>query len=416
MCRLSIIAAYVNQSSTTQPAAHCPIVTIATATLSELPLIFQFSIHAMLKFFRKGRKSLPKVSFFQRFRKWLIRDSELGSTHWNLPLPPDIMYHIIDSYNDIPNDIPTILALAQSYPVLRPFCFSKIFQNLHISTRSLLTFEFLANVIQEHPFVLERMESLTLEGQFKRKELTGSSYVLSQITERSHNLVRLCLSYNYRWEKSNKTLRKHILILLSQSRLHSFALWPYGIPVELLSHLPDLKRFEITPLFEIMPSASDAVPVWGRQVKVEELVLIGIDTFRPPLDFSSLFDFSSLKVFEVQGPWRLTVQEVLKNSAASLRKLDLDLYDDLGTHCVFPTFMINRGKQISILVSFLASNTSHYLSGLTVSLKRTIPTVMSAERITHHHRPNSNSSQERWLHVNPTTTSRRFAFPSIHVI
>jgi len=295
----------------------------------------------MLKFFRQGRKSLPRVSFPQRFRNWFITDSELGPIHWNLPLPPDIMDHIIDTYNDIPIDIPTILALGQSYPVLRPFCFSKLFQNLHISTGNSLTFEFLADVIQEYPFVLERVESLTLEGQFKRKELTGSSYVLSQITERSHNLGRLCLFHNYRWEESNKTLREHILILLSQSRLHTFALRPYGIPIEALSHLPDLKRFEITPFFELVPLASDSVRVWARQVKVEELVLIGIPTYCPPLDFSSLFDFSSLKVLEVQDPWVLDVQEVLKDSAASLRKLELDLYDDLGTYCVFPNFMIN---------------------------------------------------------------------------
>jgi hypothetical protein len=312
----------------------------ATATLSELPLTFQsqFPIHAMLKFFHKGRKSLSRVSFFQRFGKAPTTDSELGPTDWNLPLPPDIMYHIIDTYNDIPIDIPTILALAQSYPVLRSFCFSKIFQNLHITagTRTLLTFKFLADVIQEHPFVFERMESLTLEGRFTRKELTGSSYILSQITERSHNLVRLCLSGNYKWEESNKTLREHILILLSQSRLHTFTLGPYGIPIELLSHLPDLKRLEISPFFESIPSTSDNVPVLARQVKVEELVLICIPTLSPSLDFSSLFDFSSLKVFEVQEPWILHVQEILKTSAASLRKLVLDLYDDLGMYCVFP--------------------------------------------------------------------------------
>ena len=112
----------------------------------------------MLKFFRKGQESLSRLSSFQRFRNRPIPDSEMGPTHWNLPLPPDIMNHIIDTYNDIPTDIPTILALAQSYPILLPFCLSKIFQNLHISCmagRTFPNFEFLAHVIQVYPFVVE---------------------------------------------------------------------------------------------------------------------------------------------------------------------------------------------------------------------------------------------------------------------
>lgn len=313
----------------------------------------------MLKFFRKGRKSLSRLSLFQRFRKQPSTDSELMFTQWNLPLPPDIMNHIIDTYNDIPVDVPTILALAQSYPVLRPFCFSKIFQNLDISTGSLLTFEFFADVIQKYPFVLERMESLTLEGQFKRKELTGSSYVLSQITERSQNLGRLCLSMNNRWEECNETFREHLVVLLSQSRLHTFVLWPYGVPIDLLRHLPDLKRLEITPFFQLTPSGSDTIPVWARRVKVEELVLIGINTFCSPLDFSSLFDFSDLKVLEVREPWIVHVQEILAISAASLRKLELYLYDaldvDLG--------ILSCLEHITLSVRFECFTQTHHANG-----------------------------------------------------
>ncbi|KIJ95373.1 hypothetical protein K443DRAFT_108839 [Laccaria amethystina LaAM-08-1] len=286
----------------------------------------------MLKFFRKGRKSLSRLSFFQRFRKRPITDSELGPTCWNLPLPPDIMNLVIDTYNDIPIDIPTILALAQSYPVLQPFCFSKIFQNLHISglaRRNFLSFKFLAQVIQVYPCVLDRVKSLTLEGKFKRKQLTGSSYVLSQITERSHNLVRLSLAHSIRtWEEINETLRKHILILLSQSHLRTVALCSYWIPIELLNHLPDLKRLEVDSFPE--RSALDVVTVRAREVKVEELALIDVDgaEMNPILHFKSPFDFSTLKVFEVHEGWMLDIQEIVDISAASLRKLVLDVCDD----------------------------------------------------------------------------------------
>ncbi|KIJ95389.1 hypothetical protein K443DRAFT_11431 [Laccaria amethystina LaAM-08-1] len=292
----------------------------------------------MLKFFRRGRKSLSGLSFFQRYRDRPTTDSELGPQPWNLPLPPDIMNHIIDTYNDIPIDIPTILALAQSYPVLQPFCFSKIFQNLHISClagRNFHSFKFLAHVIQVYPFVLERVKSLTLEGPFERKQLTGSSYVLSQITERSHNLVRLCLSYSITtWEGLNKTLRKHILILLSQSRLHTVALCFYWIPIELLNHLPDFKRLEVERFPE--RPALDIVPARECKVKVEELALMDIYGVRRKaiLQTRSPFDFSTLKVFEVHNGWMLDIQEIVNISAASLRKLVLDVCDnqniDLG--------------------------------------------------------------------------------------
>ena len=301
----------------------------------------------MLKFFRKGRKSLSRVSLFQRFRKRPIFDSELRPTHWNLPLPPDIMNHIIDTYNDIPIDIPTILALAQSYRVLQPFCFSKLFQNLHISCmarRNFLNFEFLAHVIEQYPFVLKRVMSLTLEGPFERKQLSGSSYVLSQITERSHNLVRLGLAHSIlTWEKIDETLRKHILILLSQNRLHTVALCSHWIPMGLLNHLPDLKRLEI----DRFPnrSALDIVPAQARKVKVEELALINVIgvEMEPILPPNSPFDFSTLKVFEVHKGWMLDIQEIINMSAASLRKLVLNVCDNQSAYCLSPNIMINRG-------------------------------------------------------------------------
>ena len=259
------------------------------------------------------------------------------------------MNHIIDTYNDIPNDIATILALAQSYPVLQPFCFSKLFQNLHITgswtaRRKFLNFKFLAHVIQVYPFVLERVKSLTLEGRFKRKQLIGSSYVLSQITERSHNLVRLSLAHSIRaWEDINETLRKHILILLSQSRLHTVALCFYWIPIELLNHLPDLKRLEVDSFPEY--PALDIVPVRARKVKVEELALIDVDSAeeKPILHPKSPFDFSTLKVFEVHEGWMLDIQEIVNISAASLRKLVLDVCDDQSAYCVSPNIMIDQG-------------------------------------------------------------------------
>ena len=300
----------------------------------------------MLKFFRNGQKSLSRLSSFQRFRNRPIPDSELGPTHWNLPLPPDIMNHIIDTYHDIPMDIPTILALARSYPVLQPFCFSKIFENLHISCmgrRIFLDFEFLAYVIQGYPFVLERVKSLTLEGPFQRKQLTGSSYFFSQIAERGYNLVRLNLAHSIRtWEEINQTLRKHILILLSQSRLQTLTLCFYWIPIELLNHLPDLKRLEVDRL----PNrpALDNVPVRARKVKVEELALIGvIDGMKPILHPKSPFDFSTLKVFEVHKGWMSDIQEIVNISAASLRKLVLDVCDNGSAYCVSPNIMINWG-------------------------------------------------------------------------
>jgi hypothetical protein len=297
----------------------------------------------MLKFFRRGRKSLSGLSFFQRYRDRPTTDSELGPQPWNLPLPPDIMNHIIDTYNDIPIDIPTILALAQSYPVLQLFCLSKIFQNLHISCmacRNFLTFELLAHVIQAYPFVLERVKSLTLEGPFERKQLTGSSYVLSQITERSHNLVRLSLAHSIRtWEDLNEILRKHILILLSQSRLHTVALCFYWIPIELLNHLPDLKRLEVDRFPE--RPALDIVPVRECKVKVEELALINVCGVgaKPILHARSPFDFSTLKVFEVHKGWMVDIQEIVNISAASLCKLVLDVCDDQSAYCVSPNMM-----------------------------------------------------------------------------
>lgn len=375
----------------------------------------------MLKSFRKGRKSLSRASIFQRFRKRTSTDSELGPTHWNLPLPPDIMDHIIDTYNDIPIDIPTILALAQSYPVLQPFCFSKIFQNLYISCmagRTFPDFEFLAHVIQAYPFVLERVKSLTLEGPFERRHLTGSSYVLSQITERSHNLGRLSLAHSIRtWEDLNETLRKHILILLSQNRLHTVALCFYWIPVELLNHLPDLKRLEVDRLPN--RSALNVVPVRARKVKVEELALINVYGIgaKPILHPKSPFDFSTLRVFEAHKGWMVDIQEIVNTSAASLRKLVLDVCDNQSAYCVSPNIMINRGKQISILASFLASNTSHYLSILNHILKYIFQMALLFNKlITPYHRPNSNSSRKRWRLVNPTTALRGFALPSAHFI
>ncbi|EDR06390.1 uncharacterized protein LACBIDRAFT_328712 [Laccaria bicolor S238N-H82] len=262
---------------------------------------------------------------------------------WNLPLPPDIMNHIIDTYNDIPTDIPTIIALIQSYPVLQELCLSKLFQNLYISCmagRTFPDFEFLAHVIQVYPFLLDRVKSLTLEGPFERKQLTGSSYVLSQITERSHNLVRLSLAHSIRtWEESDETLRKHILCLLSQNRLHTVKLCFYWIPIELLHDLPDLKRLEVDR-FPNRP-ALDVVPVQARQVKVEELALIDERILLP----KSPFDFSTLKVFEVHRGYMSDIQEIINISAASLRKLVLDVCNSQSAYCVFPptNIMMNRG-------------------------------------------------------------------------
>ena len=77
------------------------------------------------------RKRPSSTSLLHRFHmKFKHRGHDLAnrSNEWNIPLPPDLMHHIIDTYLSTC----TIMALCVAFPVLRSYCHPQPYQHIAI--------------------------------------------------------------------------------------------------------------------------------------------------------------------------------------------------------------------------------------------------------------------------------------------
>ena len=192
---------------------------------------------------------------------------------WNIPLPPDLMYHIIDTYLATS----TILALCIAFPVLRPYCHPQPYRHICVGiSKAWLPSEkfFITIGLSKCPPTLEQDHSIFLSTLddlgYGTKKARG---VLSLVSDLTHDLTSIHLDIRVKWNELDKYVKVYIFALLQCSDLCSVKLSECDIPVNLLSVVQNLKTLDV----DMSPGPPDNISLWGKRGKVyvEEVCLHG---------------------------------------------------------------------------------------------------------------------------------------------
>ena len=260
---------------------------------------------------------------------------------WNIPLPPDLMYHIIDTYLATS----TTIALCIAFPVLWPYCRSQPYRHITVYIREArLPSQKLSIKIalSKCPPTLEKDNSTFLStlddlGYAGTKKERG---ILTLVSDLTHDLTSIHLDITIRWNKLDEYVKVYIFALLQRSGLSSVKLKYCDIPINLLSVVQNLKRLDV----DMSLGPPDILSLWGGRGKVyvEEVRLCGN---LPYCLFSprTPFNWSRLRAIEYNG-YQNTLQELLELCSSSLQVLDLTVYDE------------NDGEQLFTVIYSLNSH------------------------------------------------------------
>ena len=250
--------------------------------------------------------------------------SELAtqSNEWNIPLPPDLIYYIIDTYL-APS---TIIALCVAFPVLRPYCYPQPYRHITVRIRkSCLPSEGLFIEIKCPP-TLEQDNSILLSTGVRYASTEIAHGVLSLVSDLTHDLTSIHLDILARWNELDKYLKDYIVALLQRSCLRSVTLRRCDIPVNLLGVVQNLKTLDVDTFLK---SPND-VSSWRKRGKVyvEEVRLRGgrRDCLIGP---GTPFNWSRLRVIEYTR-CRGGLQELLALCSSSLQVLELGIDGEDG--------------------------------------------------------------------------------------
>lgn len=177
------------------------------------------------------------------------------AAEWELPLPEDIVYSIIDAY--LSRDIETLKSLSLSCKALALYCQKTLLRVITVSTvryeRKRSPFKRFASVIEEDARVLELAQELKLLDKHfvvlpgdGPKHMTKSQVALQTILKQPwKSLRRLHLSMQGGWEKIPKPLQRAIVQALKLPSLREVALSGVEVPLHLIGHCQGLETLEV---------------------------------------------------------------------------------------------------------------------------------------------------------------------------
>ena len=247
------------------------------------------------------------------------------TAQWNIPLPPDIMYHIIDTYLASS----TIIALCVAFPVLRPpYRHITVYirqawvppQKLYIKIGLSKCPE------QDNSILLSTLDDLGHAGTKKERGM------LSLVSDLTHDLASIHLDITVRWNELEKYVKVYIFALLQRSGLRSVTLKGCDIPVNQLGVVQNLQTLDVDNSL----GRPDNVSLLGKsgKVYVEEVRLRG------GLQYCLIgpgtpFNWSRLRVIDYYG-YRGSPQGLLELCSSSLQALELAIYGEDGEQLFIP--------------------------------------------------------------------------------
>ena len=343
----------------------------------------------------RSRKKPSSPSLFHRFHTMFKRrgrptaqseknphslDRANHPNEWNLPLPPDLMYHIIDTYLAKS----TLIALSAAIPVLRPYCHPRPYRHMDVYIHKvwLPSQTHVGIKLSESPLTLEQDNSIYLSTRHDLGYATSTEKahgVLSLVRHLTHDLTSIYLSVSVRWNELDEYVKVYIFALLQRSGLRSVKLETDGLPVNLLGVVQNLKTLDVNDISLGHPNSVSLSGERGK-VYVEELRLNGglcLFGTRTPFNWSRL---RSIEYTRCRGG----PQELLKLCSSSLQVLKLSIDGEDGEQLFIPDspqshMNVSYSQVISTLAStsaFLpASVISHYPSVLPILLNRQCMTI-----------------------------------------
>ena len=280
-------------------------------------------------------KNIPSpASLLHRFHTMFkCRGPDLAnhSNEWNIPLPPDLMYHIIDTYLATS----TIIALCAAFPVLRSYCHPQPYQHMTVyihETRLPSEKLFIRIELFQCPptlgssIFLSTLDDLGYAGTEKARG------VLSLVSHLTHDLTSIRLEISVRWNELDKYVKVYIFALLRRSGLRSVTLKGCDIPVNRLGVVQNLQTLDVDTFL----GRPNNLSLLGKRgtVYVEEVRLRG------GLQYCLIgpgtpFNWSRLRAIEYTrcqgGP-----QGLLKLCSSSLQVLELEIYGEDGEQLFIP--------------------------------------------------------------------------------
>ncbi|EDR06690.1 uncharacterized protein LACBIDRAFT_328604 [Laccaria bicolor S238N-H82] len=256
------------------------------------------------------------------------KDIANHSNEWNIPLPPDLMYHIIDTYLDTS----TIIALCAAIPVLRPYCHPRPYRHMavHIHKDYLPPHAHEVYIeLSESPLTLyQEDKSILLSTQLHDLGYASTEKVrgiLSLVRHLTHHLTSIYLNISVRWNELDEFVKVYILALLQRSGLRSVKLNSRHIPVNLLGVVQNLKTLEVDMESLWHP---DNISLSGQRGKVyvEEVRLRGglhycLTGPGTPFNWSRL---SAIEYTRCRGG----LQGLLELCSSSLQSLEFTMYGE----------------------------------------------------------------------------------------
>ncbi|EDR02862.1 uncharacterized protein LACBIDRAFT_332053 [Laccaria bicolor S238N-H82] len=171
------------------------------------------------------------------------------SNEWNIPLPPDLMYHIIDTYLATS----TIMALCAAFPVLWSYCHPHTYQHItvYIYEGRLPEKLFIRIQLSQCPPALGNSISLSNLDDFGYAGAEKAHGVLSLVSDLTHDLTSISLHIGVRWDELDKYVKLYVFALLQRSGLRSVTLNKCDIPVNRLRVLNNLQTLDVVLELEI---------------------------------------------------------------------------------------------------------------------------------------------------------------------
>ena len=252
------------------------------------------------------------------------------SNEWNIPLPPDLMHHIIDTYLASL----TIMALCVAFPVLRPYCYPQPYQHItiYIGYAQLPEKLFIRIELSQCPPIPGNSIFLSTQDDLGYAGTEKAHGVLSLVSDFMHDLISIHLDLGVTWDELDKYVKVYVFALLQRSGLRSVTLNYCDIPVNRLGVVNNLQRLDVDTSLG-RPDILSLSRLRGR-VYVEEVRLRGGLKYCL-IGPGTPFNWSRLRVLEYTkcrgGP-----QGLLKLCSSSLQELVLEIYGENGEQLFIP--------------------------------------------------------------------------------
>jgi len=253
-------------------------------------------------------------------------DLAIQSNEWNIPLPPDLMYHIISTY--LATCTSTIIALWAAFPVLWPYCHPQPYRHITVYIRKAWVPSqklYIKIGLSKGPppqgrdaILLSTLDDLGYAGTEKERG------ILSLVSDLTHDLTSIHLDIAIRWNKLDEYVKVYIFALLQRSSLCSVKLTNCNIPVNLLGAVQNLKTLDVDRSL----GRPDNVSLSGERGKVyvEEVRLRGGLKYCL-IGPGTPFDWSRLRAIEYYG-YQQWPEGLLELCSSSLQVLEIPLYKD----------------------------------------------------------------------------------------